>query len=155
MAIAYFTTWTTYGSWPPGDARGWWAHGRGPQPGDSIRQLEAQLRMTEDANYLTPEQRQLVETTIRKHCDIRAWLLHAVNCRSNHVHVVVSAPGQPLDQPRKQFKAWCTRLLKKQGDSTRVNWWTSRGWDVYVDDEPHLEMAIRYVIDGQDGRHGH
>ncbi|HEX3998701.1 MAG TPA: hypothetical protein VHX65_09150 [Pirellulales bacterium] len=24
MAIAFFSAWTTYGTWLPGDARGWW-----------------------------------------------------------------------------------------------------------------------------------
>jgi len=31
MAIAIFSTWTTYGSWLPGDERGWWQRGRGLQ----------------------------------------------------------------------------------------------------------------------------
>jgi hypothetical protein len=38
--------------------------------------------------------------------------LHAVNCRSNHVHVVVTANRDP-DEVREQFKAWCTRRLKQ------------------------------------------
>jgi REP element-mobilizing transposase RayT len=68
--------------------------------------------MTEDACSLDNEQRKLVETTIADHCRIRGWYLHTVNCRTNHVHVVVTASRDP-DEVREQFKAWCTRKLKE------------------------------------------
>lgn len=35
-----------------------------------------------------------------------------MNCRTNHLHVVVSGDRHP-DEIRKQFKAWCTRKLKE------------------------------------------
>ena len=89
MAIAFFSTWTTYGTWLPGDPRGWYQRGRGLQEPDALRQFEAALRMTESAVTLDSDQRRLVEKTIADHCAIRSWDLHAVNCRSNHVHVVV------------------------------------------------------------------
>src|SRR5580704_16263495 len=95
MAIAYLLTWTTYGTWLPGDKRGSFADGKGLQAPNSIRELEAAARMTEDACILDPQQRTLVEQTIADHCRIRGWQLHAVNCRSNHVHVVVTAKRKP------------------------------------------------------------
>jgi hypothetical protein len=49
MAIAYFSTWTTYGTWLPGDQRCWYQPGLGIQLPDQIRQYEAALRMTESA----------------------------------------------------------------------------------------------------------
>src|SRR5262247_2784418 len=87
--LAYYLTWTTYGTWLPGDDRGWVKRGKGFQFPDPIAKLEAQARMTEDACRLDPEQRKMVELTIADHCRIRGWELHARNCRSNHVHVVV------------------------------------------------------------------
>ncbi|MGP0065272.1 MAG: hypothetical protein ACLQGP_16930 [Isosphaeraceae bacterium] len=121
------------------------------------------VRMTEDACRLDHEQRQLVETTVADHCRIRGWTLYAVNCRSNHVHVVVAANRDP-DEIREQFKAWCTRRLKSlererrgptsvnpaRNESIRENWWTERGSGVYINDEEGLEAVIHYVCEAQD-----
>ncbi len=41
-----------------------------------------------------------VELACREHSCHRNWLLHAVNARSNHVHVVVSAYSQTADDSR-------------------------------------------------------
>jgi len=157
MAIAYFSTWTTYGTWLPGDERGWFEHGKGIQAPDLMRQLQAALHMTEDAVILDAVQRCLVESTIADHCAIRGWTLHAVNCRSNHVHVVVTAADRPIATPREQLKSWCTRKLKDEEQARRLDqsaplrdkWWTQRGWDLYLDDEESLFNAIAYVRDGQ------
>ncbi len=89
-----------------------------------------------------------MEVTIGEHCAIRNWTLHAVNCRSNHLHVVVTAPHRSIEIPREQFKSWATRRLKL-GHPPRESWWTQRGWDEYVDDEVHLANVIRYVLEGQ------
>ena len=155
MAIAFFSTWTTYGTWLPGDPRWWYQSGRGVQEPNAIRRLEAEFLMTESALVLDHNQRRVVEQTIVAHCAIRKWVVHAVNCRSNHVHVVVTAPDRSIELPREQFKAWCTRLLKEHAPAgtVRENWWTERGWDEYIDDEDSLTRVIAYVLDGQ-GPHG-
>jgi REP element-mobilizing transposase RayT len=140
-------------------------HGKGFQLPDPIRKLEAEARMTEDACILDHKQRCLVEMTITEHCRIRGWQLHAVNCRSNHLHVVVSTNRDP-DEVREQFKAWCTRKLKElerdrlsasrdcmpsptRLPAIREKWWAERGSRRYIGDEGSLEAAIRYVLDGQ------
>jgi REP element-mobilizing transposase RayT len=161
MAIAYFSTWTTYGTWLPGDDRGWFQSGHGWQEPDRMRAFKAALRMTDDALTLDPEQRRLVETVVAEHCAIRDWVLHAVNCRSNHIHVVVTAPARALEVPREQFKAWSTRRLKNLERTRRTaapptglreEWWTERGWDEYIDDEEQLAAVIHYVLEEQGSR---
>jgi REP element-mobilizing transposase RayT len=154
MAIAFFSTWTTYGTWLPGDPRGWYQSGRGLQEPDALRRFEAALLMTEEALILDMDQRRLVEKTIADHCLIRKWIMHSVNCRSNHVHVAVTAPDRSIELPREQFKAWSTRRLKNleqaRGSSVvRENWWSERGWDVYFDDEDALANVNDYILDGQ------
>jgi REP element-mobilizing transposase RayT len=157
MAIAYFSTWTTYGTWLPGDSRGWFKRAKGGQISSSIREFAATLRMTEDAVTLDQQRRQIVEKTIVDHCIVRGWILHAVNCRTNHVHAVVSAPDRSLRIPRVQFKAWCTRKLMDydrslelvRGSSLRENWWTERGWDEYIDNERELADVVAYVCERQ------
>jgi hypothetical protein len=154
--LAFFLTWTTYGTWLPGDDRGWVERGKGHQLPDSMRKREAELRMTEDACVLDDEQRELVEQTIEAHCPIRGWELHAVNCRTNHVHVVVSANRAP-NVVREQFMAWCTRKLRELEIARsrdpqaplRENWWTERGSERWIGDKESLDAAILYVRDGQ------
>jgi hypothetical protein len=158
--LAYFLTWNTYGTWLPGDQRGWIEYRRGWQPPDPIRELEAAARMTEDACRLDWEQRKRVEVQIAETCQVRNWILHAVNCRTNHLHVVLSADCKP-ETARNQLKAWCTRRLKELDDlrravnprlALRENWWAERGSQRYLNDEDSLEAAIRYVLEGQDGQ---
>jgi len=103
--LAYFLTWTTYGTWLPGDERGWVLKGKGFQlPNLETKQLAAD-RMTEPPCTLNDPQREIVEETVRDHCTIRNWKLHAVNARTNHVHVVVTANSAPKTV-RDQFKDW-------------------------------------------------
>ena len=205
-ALAYFLTWTTYGTWLPGDERGWvqyrygmqllprhertayqpdarardlghsprwrvglvWGRMRNSLAGvmsDPIAEREAAARMTEDACLLDREQRRLVETTITDHCRVRGSTLYAVNCRSNHVHVLVAANRHPKEV-RDQFKTWCTRRLKGLEQERRCpgsahpspppeglireKWWTERGSGLYINDEEGLEAVIHYVLDAQD-----
>ena len=155
--LAYFLTWATYGTWLPGDERGWVDYQHGWKLPNPVRQMEAEARMSENACLLDAEQRACVEETITAHCRFRGWQLRAVNCRTNHLHVVVSADRHP-DELRRQLKAWCTRRLreldqKRSGTASgvgRENWWAERGSRRYVNDEASLEVAILYVQDGQD-----
>lgn len=152
--LAFFLTWTTYGTWLPGDERGWVAKPGQFRAPDSGREKSARIRMTEEPLYLDDEQRAIVEATIRRHCEMRGWYLHAVACRTNHVHVVVTARVDP-ETIMDQFKAWCTRHLKqnevpKPNDSfRRQKWWTQRGSKRFINDDVGLEGAIRYVLEGQ------
>lgn len=152
--LAYLLTWTTYGTWLPGDDRGWVEKRADFREADIERQRQAVMRMTEDAIVLTSEQRELVESVIRKHCEIRKWHLHAVNCRTNHVHAVITADRHP-DDIMDQLKAWCTRRLKEHqkaespSERARQNWWTQRGSKQPINDLDGLAGAVEYVIDGQ------
>jgi len=157
--VGYFLTWVTYGTWLPGDTRGWVEYGRGWQLPDPIRELEAAARMTEDACRLNAEQRDAVQRQIAETCQHRGWDLHAANCRSNHVHVVVSAGDAPPKKIRADLKAWAARCLKQHAsaladasgyDRGRENWWAERGSIRFLYDESSLEAAILYVTEGQD-----
>lgn len=96
----------TYGTWLPGDERGWVECQRGWKLPDPIRELEAMVTMTEDACLLDESQRRAVENQIAETCQHRGWHLHAINCRSNHVHVVVTAANTRSKKIRADLKAW-------------------------------------------------
>jgi hypothetical protein len=154
--LAYFLTWTTYGTWLPGDERGWVAKPgefRAPDAGieDAARRL-----LTEAVLTLDVEQRRIVEDTIAEHCRIRGWHLHAVSARTTHVHVVVTAPHCDPKVVRDQFKAWCTRKLKERerarrpaGGAIREKWWTQGGSQRWINDDDSLVQAVWYVVEEQ------
>ena len=148
--LAYFLTWSTYGSWLPGDDR-WWTEARhGKKPPDLRLQKRSQAKMSEPALTLSPEQRILVELTIREHCEIRGWKLWALNCRTNHLHVVITAT-QPPETAVSQFKSWCTRRLKETATTSyiRRQWWTENASTIYLNTAKELESAVIYVRDCQ------
>jgi hypothetical protein len=55
--IGFFLTWVTYGTWLPGDARGWVEFRHGWKLPDPIMEFEAAAMMKENACRLTGEQR--------------------------------------------------------------------------------------------------
>jgi hypothetical protein len=154
--LAYFLTWTTYGTWLPGDERGWVERPGQFRPPNPRLKAAAESLLKEAPCVLDAEQRRLVEETIAKHCTIRGWHLHIVNCRTKHVHVVVTADVRP-EIVRDQFKAWCTRRLKElerarnaaSAGPVRCHWWTEGGSQRWLNDDESLFQATVYVRDCQ------
>lgn len=91
-----------------------------------------------------------MEAQIEETCDHRGWHLHAVNCRSNHIHVVVSAYNTAPKKIRRDLKAWATRCLKEQFDPDRENWWAERGCIRFLFGDESLETAVLYVVEAKD-----
>jgi REP element-mobilizing transposase RayT len=146
--LAYHITWTTYGAWLPGDERGWVARGLpGIQGPDPRREELARDSMAEAAVTLTPEQREVVRRTIEDHCAIRRWDLHAVNPRTTHVHVVLTADRVP-DEAMNQLKSWCSRRLNERWPG-RKKWWTYHGSTKWIWDEAYFAEAVDYVLNRQ------
>ena len=108
--------------------------------------------MAEAEVRLTPAQRAAVELTIRKHCHIRNWILHAVNVRSNHVHVVVTCACEG-EKAMDELKLWGSRCLSDLAGLTtpvarkagRRHWWTEGGDNNTIDETGYLENAVEYV----------
>ena len=155
--IAYFITWTCYGTYLPGDQRGWTQWHKGDQLPQPLLEEWCRDRMSEVAVLLDQTQRDIVNLVVRDHCEIRDWTLPAVNCRSNHCHVVVTAINYDGEQVRDQFKSWAKRRLKEHqhaqenfGGSVREHWWTRKGSVRKLFDDDSLEAAILYTNEAQD-----
>ena len=147
--IAYFVTWTSYGTWLPGDQRGWNDWHQGWKAPDAKLEVYSRSIMTEESIELNSKHRLVVELTIEKHCNIRQWKLWAKNCLTNHVHVVVTALEYDGETVREQLKAWCTRHLKNQFNRARQNWWTEGGFIREIDNDDDLCAAIQYTLEAQ------
>jgi REP element-mobilizing transposase RayT len=154
--LAYLITWTCYGTWLPGDARGWtkWHHSeKQPQP---LLAEWSRTQMGEPAVVLDKTHREVVETTVAKHCELRQWQLHAVSCRTNHCHVVVTATMYDAEAVRDQFKSWSTRRLneleRSRGEAgmVRDHWWTRKGSVRLLFNDQSLRTAVQYTLEAQD-----
>ena len=146
--VALLLTWTTYGSWLPGDARGW-VDGNGMRhDGNEHLHRVARRAMRHVPVTLVETQREIVESAIRDECRHRGWLVHALNCRTNHVHVVGAVVRQPPHAVMRCFKATSSRRLSRHCGPSR-RWWTRGGSVRWLFDAPSLERAIVYVMDGQ------
>lgn len=147
--LAYFLTWTTYGTWLPGDERGWVEDGEpGIKAADTDRKQQAQSLMTDPPVILSPAQRQIVTETIEAHCRIRGWTLHAVNARTTHVHVILTAANVLPEEAMRQLKAWCSRRLSEATGEKR-RWWTEHGSTKWINDDAYFHEAVDYVLNRQ------
>jgi len=147
--LAYFLTWTCYGTWLPGDSRGWVSKRRGPlepiiRRPDPEREAAARRRMPEPPALLSSAARGAVHAALRETCQYRNWHLHALAVRSNHVHVVISAAGKPPGRVTQALKANASRALRALSPSRR-RWWTKGGSMRYLNNDASLAAAIAYV----------
>ena len=149
--VGVMITWTTYGTWLPGDQRGWRSKIQGNQLPDPELHLQCAEKMKFAPVSLSIADRATVHAACRNHCSHRGWELHAVNARTKHVHVVVSGYEKP-QIIRDQLKANCTNALRQQITPLNVERTWTRGGDCqYLFTEEDLEHAVRYVLEAQDG----
>ena len=145
--LAYFLTWTTYGTWLHGDKRGWVHRNEsGVQSENSKLNQYVESNLSDTPLKLTHQDRQIIEDVMREHADIKDWNILALNVRSNHVHLVIEAPVSPSEVMR-QLKMWATR---KEVNPDRKKWWTKQGDRKLLFTEEAVENAVRYTLEGQE-----
>lgn len=159
---------TCYGTWLPGDERGFvgrvWEH-RPDDPEEKPRVMhnisgtpcdEEIFGLAERSRELmkgppinlTTEQAEALLAQFQETVRFRGWELRAVAIMANHFHIVVGVPGDP--KPAKilgDFKSWGTRTLSKRfGEPPSETWWTQHGSKRKLPDERALSAAEHYVL---------
>jgi REP element-mobilizing transposase RayT len=152
--LAYFITFTTYGTWLHGRAPGSVDRGHN-LPGtplvspDPDREQKMHSAMRQEPYILDGAQRRVVLNTIKEVAAHRRWKLWAVHVRSNHVHLVITAACKP-EKVMADLKAWCSRRLREACNETSDrDRWTQHGSTRYLNDEPSFPAAVKYVLDEQ------
>ena len=154
--LAYFLTWTTYGTRLHGDSRGTVDDGFNRfgtpfrPPSRALMEYE-RSRLRYEPLRLGLVMRPAVHGAIVDHCRIRGWRLWALNVRTTHVHVVVTTPSKVTPAVvENQLKAWGTRRLRESGlvDPLRTVWTTDGSKRQLWNDES-LAAAIDYVLNRQ------
>ena len=145
--LAYFITFSTYGSRLHGDEReSVIVKEDAPRligRNDALKQYEEKAMKYPEVTLDEP-QRQVVLDTILKHCQIKQWHPYAVHVRSNHAHVIVKSSEDP-DKVMYDLKAWATRRLREAGNHFDTVW-TRHGSTKYIFKYDKLKEKIHYVI---------
>jgi REP element-mobilizing transposase RayT len=152
--LAYFITFTCYGTWLHGDERGSVddAHNTPGTPvldPDPVRRARERDDLAGPPYHLDAPRRQV---TLDALCEIarrKGWTLHAVHVRSNHVHLVVTAAGTP-ERVMNDCKTAASRRLNKMfpGEQIRTRW-TRHGSTRYLWTEEAVAEKVYYVLHGQ------
>lgn len=150
VARAYLITFHTYATWLHGEAKGSVEPGMN-QPGTPYAPHDpAKLRRDEDGMRTAPvvfdrAQRAIVEHAIRAVCAHKGWRTHALEVRTNHVHLVVSA-GVPPERVLNACKAWSTRALREHGLlAPDAPAWSRHGSTRWLNSDDSLIAACDYV----------
>lgn len=153
--LAYLITFRTYGTWLHGDGRSSVdRHGRNIYGAekvglDPVFAVKMEQNMVAEMFLLDGRMRSVVADSIRSVCAIRHYGLPALNVRTNHAHVVVSAETPPTSI-MTAFKANATRDLREAGLITsdqRV--WSRGGSTRYLWKPRNVELAVDYTLNGQ------
>jgi len=156
-----FLTWTTYGTWLPGDERGFIGTVRDESgqritknehgtpsilPNTALRQFSKQ-QMNGSSVVLNLSQAQRMLAQFFETTGHRGWLLVAVGVMHTHVHVVVGVPGDPA--PSKilgDLKSYGSRSLNDGWSKPPSGtWWTESGSKRKFPDERSVEAAVDYI----------
>lgn len=154
MMIAYFITFSTYGARLHGDDRGS-VDRHNNQLGAPFLQPDAEFErgrrsLMKMATYsLDASRRAVVLAAICRHTGLRAWPLYTVHVRTNHVHVVLTAPVAP-ERVMNELKAYCSRALKEvEPMAHEVKRWTRHGSTRWLNTPESIRDAVRYSAFGQ------
>ena len=165
MSLTYdrhwLLTWTTYGTWLPGDSRGFvspiprksgkWT--RENRPGVAYdrdvpeRLAESRRLLKGPPVFLRLPQAELLLGQFQETAAHRGWGLLAAAVMRAHVHLVVGVPGDPEpDALLRDFKAYGSRALNRRFSRPESGTWWTEGGSKRVNRTVELVVrAVRYV----------
>jgi REP element-mobilizing transposase RayT len=159
--FALLITWTCYGTWLPGDRRGYVSNTRRSDgtyerehniPGTPITADHALTRERADANQkhatatLDRERAIVAADAIVDACAARHWHVVRAALMWNHVHVIVMQCPDNGPEVRRILKGVSQNAICKHDGKPR-RWWTAKGSDRYLHGERAILTAAQYVAD--------
>ena len=163
MTRSWLLTSTTYGTWLPGDRRGYVSR---VENGSGPRVLHNQFSTPYDQDtpgllasahrllkcppiFLTAEQAIAVLAQFRETAAYRGWHLHAAAVMANHFHIVVTTPDDALSADiLGDFKSYASRALNRRwAKPASGTWWTASGSRRPLPGWAAVEDASGYVRD--------
>ena len=140
--LGYLVTWTTYGTWLPGDDRGYVVHGSILGNNEGLRQANMKRLKSKIIN-LSPLERQTVREAILSKAEGLKQKIYAIIVCSNHVHIVVQRTSESIEMVVSYYKNAARLALRANGFGGRL--WT-RGFDKrFCYDHSQLKGRIEYL----------
>ena len=150
--LAFFITFTTYGTWLHGDERGSVdrEHNVVGEPYLPPDQKRRKYEQNLSGLYLMDEpRREIALEAIRTKCRRKKWTLHACHVRSNHVHVLLSSPEQ-VERVMNGLKGTITVAMNKAyPEENHRKRWSRHGSTRYVWNEEAFEKIRAYILQEQ------
>jgi REP element-mobilizing transposase RayT len=153
-ALAYFITFSAYGTWLHGEAPGSVDrdHNQFETPWidpDQTARDAMRRKMTQEPYHLDERRRSIVRDAIVEECRFRNWSLLALHVRSNHVHLVVSADRVP-EFVMRACKSHASKRLNEAGlDNADRKRWTAHGSTQYLWTEDAVVEKADYTLHQQ------
>ena len=158
-SFALLITWTCYGTWLPGDRRGYVSNTRRSDgkydrkrnvPGSPITADHAATRQHAAAHQkyataaLDRDHAAAAAYAICDSCAVREWRVLRAALMWNHVHVIVSNCPDDGPEVRRVLKGVSQNAICKH-DGKSQRWWTAGGSDRYLHGERAIAAATNYV----------
>jgi len=162
---AWFLTWHTYGTWLPGDKRGFVSPVRMDSGQSELHNVPrtstdcdhpqlshwARARLKSDPIVFSKLQADVLAAQLQQTAVYRGWSLLAFAIVTNHVHVVLGVAGDPNPSDLiGDLKSYGSRALNQRFERPQAGtWWTESGSKRKLDSEQSILGAIRYTIEQQ------
>jgi REP element-mobilizing transposase RayT len=155
MALAYFITFSTHGTWLHGTEkvegsvdRRHNIYGTPLVTANEPRKARAESLMSEPPYVLSEAARKIVCDAIIGLCREKGWALLGLHVRTNHVHAVMSAEREP-GRLESDLKARASRELNRAGVDAQEKRWTRHGSTRHLFDAESVACAVSYTLDEQ------
>ena len=159
----WLITWRTYGTWLPGDERGFVSPVRDEQGMEVIHNIPGTPYDTDVPalkRYATTllkcvpirlvlAQAECLLEQFQETCRYRRWQLLAVAVMTDHVHVVVGVPGDPNPSDiLGDLKSYGSRSLNKKWTKPKSEtWWAESGSKRKLPTDDAVLAAVKYVVE--------
>ena len=140
--FGYMLTWTTYGSWLQGDARGYVRKGKVLSGREQLAQANSRMRRGGGVK-LDRTEREIIRRAILAEGERIGERILAIAVQSKHVHVVIGAGGRAISKVVSRLKCAAYYEAQKAGADRQL--WT-RGYDKRLCfDVEALRARVKYV----------
>jgi len=167
VSRSWLLTSTFYGNWLPGDPRGFVSRVRDRRPDDEdcVVRLEHDIpgtpydddlpglwqaalnQMKGPRVLIDGDQAAALLSQFQETATYRKWSLRAAAIMNNHIHIVVTVPGDPSPSDvLGDFKSYGSRALNRRwGRRPNGTWWTESGSKRKLPGESAVTAAVAYV----------
>ncbi|TSA53986.1 MAG: hypothetical protein D4R45_04710 [Planctomycetaceae bacterium] len=138
----YMVTWTTYGTWLPGDKRGYVKQGKIMLSDPKILKTSQSSQKSATVT-LDSEQKTVIHRAILQEAERIGHKIEALAVCTNHIHLVARPCEKSIESIVSRYKNVAMFALCKDGPVRRI--WT-RGFDKrFCFNEKSLNQRIEYV----------